>query len=119
MQPHPDYFTLGPTLSWLSQNGVKGVFEEGDYTSNGGDMAELKAWLIAQMLWDPKQDPDKLIDEFLAGYYGPEAGATIKQYLLLMADEAKAVHLSFALGVDTPMLRPEVWEKAERIWGRA
>jgi hypothetical protein len=119
LQPHPDYFTLGPTLAWFSKNGVKGVFEEGDYQSNGGDMAELKAWLIAQMLWDPKQDPDKLIDEFLNGYYGPAAAPFIRQYLELMAGEAKAVNLTFALGTKTPFLRYEVMNKAVQLLDRA
>lgn len=119
LQPHPDYFTLGPTLRWFSQNGVKGVFEEGDYSSNGGDMAELKAWLIGQMLWDPKQDPDKLVDEFLIGYYGPAAAPLIRQYLELMANEAKAVHLSFALGTQTPFLRYEVMRQAVMLLDRA
>lgn len=119
MQPHPDYFTLGPTIRWFSENGVKGVFEEGDYNSNGGDMAELKAWLIAQMLWDPKQDPDKLIDEFLSGYFGSSAAPFIKQYLQLMAKEAQSVHLSFALGTRTPFLRYEVMKQADALWGKA
>ncbi|MFI5386128.1 MAG: DUF4838 domain-containing protein [Fimbriimonadales bacterium] len=119
MQPHPDYFTLGPTIQWFSQNGVKGVFEEGDYSSNGGDMAELKAWLIAQMLWDPKQDPDKLVDEFLAGYYGPKAAPIIKDYLSLMAKAAQSVHLSFALGTQTPFLRYEVMKQAQFQWAEA
>ena len=116
MQPHPDYFTLGPTLKWFSQNGVKGVFEEGDYSSNGGDMAELKAWLIGQMLWDPKQDPDKLVDEFLVGYYGPAAAPSIRKYLELMAKEAQGVHLSFALGTGRPVLRYEVMKQADALW---
>jgi hypothetical protein len=118
LQPQPDYFALGPTLAWFSQNGVKGVFEEGDYTSSGGDMAELKAWLIAQMLWDPKQDPNALVDEFLKGYYGP-AAAPIKQYLELMTAEAQATHVSFALDSNAPFLRYEVMAKARKLWDRA
>ena len=118
MQPHPDYFTLGPSLQFFANNGVKGVFEEGDYSSNGGDMAELKAWVIAQMLWDPKQDPKKLIDEFLQGYYGP-GWHYVHDYLNLMASAARSVNLSFALPASTPFLTPEVFDKAVEDWGSA
>ncbi|HVT11261.1 MAG TPA: DUF4838 domain-containing protein [Fimbriimonadaceae bacterium] len=119
MAPLPDYFTLGPTLQFFSQNGVKGVFEEGDYTSTGGDMAELKAWLIAQMLWDPKQDPNKLIDEFLRGYYGPRAAPSIRQYLELMAKQAESWNLTFASPVTATFLRYDVMKQAEQLWQQA
>lgn len=115
MQPQPDYFALGPTLRWFSEHGVKGVFEEGDYTSSGGDMAELKAWLIDQMLWNPKQDPDKLIDDFLNGYYG-KAARPIKAYLNLMSDEAKGTYCTFYLGPEAKFLRYENAKRARQLW---
>jgi len=119
VQPQPNYFSLPETLQWFSQNGVRGVFEEGDYSSTGGDMAELKAWVIAQMLWDPKQDPSKLIDEFLAGYFGKESGATIRQYLDLMAKEAQQVDLTCYVGTESPFLRYEVMQRAMVLWNKA
>ncbi len=111
LQPHPDTFTLGPTIRFFAENGVKGVFEEGAYQSNGGEMAELKAWLIAQLLWDPKQDPDKLIDEFLRGYYGA-AAPSVRRYLELMAKEAQGWNLSFASPTTASFLRYDVVSKA-------
>lgn len=104
LQPHPDEFALGPTLRFFAANGVKGVFEEGAYQSNGGSMAELKAWLIAQMMWDPKQDPQMLIDEFLRGYYGA-AAPFVRRYLELMTDEAKGWNLTFASPTSASFLR--------------
>jgi hypothetical protein len=118
LQPQPDYFSLGPTLAWLSKNGAKGVFEEGDYTSSGGDMAELKAWVIAQMLWDPNQDPDALVDEFLKGYYGAASGP-IREYLKLMTDAAQGAHVSFAMGGDAPFLNYDVMSQARKLWSKA
>ena len=115
LQPEPDYFSLGPTIQWFAKSGVKGVFEEGDYTSSGGDMAELKAWLIAQMLWDPTQDPDKLIHEFLKGYYGG-ADAPIYDYLKLMSSAAKGVHVSFAMGTNASFLNYDTMSKARKLW---
>ena len=37
-------------------------------------ISRLCPWLLAKLLWDPEQDPEILIREFLDGYYGP-AGA--------------------------------------------
>ena len=38
---------------------------------------------MAKLLWDPSQDPNKLIKEFADGYYGP-AGKEIRAYLDIM-----------------------------------
>ena len=71
--PHPNYWVLGPNVEFFVENGVKGIFEQGAYQSPGADMAELKAWVLAKVLWDPSRDPEKLVDEFLKGYYGAAA----------------------------------------------
>jgi len=57
-------------------------------------MAELRAWVLAKLLWNPALDGRKLIDEFIAGYYGP-AGPHIKDYLQITHDavEASGDHL--------------------------
>ena len=48
---------------------------------DGADMAELKNYVLSQMLWDPSQDPAVLIDEFLLGYYGPTGAAFVRAHL--------------------------------------
>jgi len=35
-------------------------------------MAELKDYVMAEKLWDPSQNTDELIHEFLWGFYGPQ-----------------------------------------------
>jgi hypothetical protein len=86
--PHPNYFVLGANLRFFHRHSVRGVFEQGAYQSHGGEMAELKAWLLAQLLWNPYQDDARLIGEFVRGYYGA-AARYVKQYLRLMADAAR------------------------------
>jgi hypothetical protein len=56
LQPFPDWFTLGPNLRFFQAHHVRGVFEEGAYESFGAEMAELRAWVLAQLLWNPQQD---------------------------------------------------------------
>ncbi len=48
-------------------------FEQGAYQSFGSEMSELRAWVLAQLLWNPViKDDKRLIREFLEGYYGPK-----------------------------------------------
>ncbi len=75
VQPHPNYNVLAPNIRLFVERNVRGVFEQGAYQSWGSEMAELRAWLLAKLLWDPRLDAGRLRREFLAGYYGPAAGA--------------------------------------------
>jgi len=75
VQPHPNYGVLAPNLRLFAGRNVRGVFEQGAYQSWGSEMAELRAWVLAKLLWDPRLDGDELREEFLEGYYGPAAGS--------------------------------------------
>ncbi|MCK7482460.1 MAG: DUF4838 domain-containing protein [Candidatus Moduliflexus flocculans] len=75
VQPHPNYGVLGPNLRLFTKKNVRGVFEQGAYQSWGSEMAELRAWVLAKLLWDPASTRIGLRDDFLKGYYGPAAGA--------------------------------------------
>jgi len=116
MQPMPDYLNIGPNLRFFAANGGKGVFEEGDYNSEGGEMAELKNWLMAQLLWNPQQDDRKLTDEFLRGYYGEPAAPSIRRYVELMAEAAAKSPVGFADRTDKPYLAWPVIREADRLW---
>ncbi|MCK4998671.1 MAG: DUF4838 domain-containing protein [Anaerohalosphaera sp.] len=72
-RPHPNLEVLGPNVKFFVKYGVRGIFEQGAYTTNGAEMAELRAWVLAKLMWDPTLDGDELIDEFLEGYYGGAA----------------------------------------------
>ena len=49
---------------------VARVLQEGSYGTAGGDMDALKDYLVGRLLWDPTQNPQHLIDEFIVGYFG-------------------------------------------------
>jgi len=89
VMPHPNLRVLGPNVRFFVAHNVKGIFEQGAYGTLGAEMAELRAWVLAKLLWDPGRDDGKLIDEFLAGYYGP-AGPHIKAYLDVIHDAVEA-----------------------------
>ncbi len=116
--PHPNYFVLGANIRFLHRHGVRGLFEQGNYQSHGGEMAELRAWLLAQLMWNPDQDDQKLIDEFLAGYYGKAAGP-IREYLELMHAESAGYNLTCYARPDAPHLKFSPLSQAERLWSQA
>ena len=73
VQPHPNYSVLAPNIRLFVSRNVRGIFEQGAYQSWGSEMAELRAWMLAKLLWDPSLDEGRLRRDFLTGYYGPAA----------------------------------------------
>ncbi len=117
--PHPNWFVLGENVRFFHRHNVRGLFEQGAYQSHGAEMAELRGWLLAQLMWNPYQDDRKLIDEFLKGYYG-KAAPYIKRYMTLMAERAKDFYMGcFANPHEAPYLRYEVLSQAEALWEQA
>ncbi len=86
--PHPNLRVLGPNIKFFVEHSAKGIFEQGAYTTHGAEMAELRAWVLAKLLWNPDLDDDKLIDEFLDGYYGAAADS-MRDYINLMHDRVE------------------------------
>jgi hypothetical protein len=117
--PHPNWFVLGPNLRLFQKYNVQGVFEEGAYQSNGAEMAELRAWLLAQLLWNPQQDDHALIQEFLNGYYGKAAAKPIRRYLDLTQDASKGCYLACYTHPHEPFLTFKVLADAEHCWQEA
>ncbi len=86
--PFPNLHAVGPNLQFFVKHGVRGVFEQGSGDVSHSDMAPLKAFLLAKLLWTPDYNRDKAVHEFLDAYYGP-AAEPIGQYLALLETEVK------------------------------
>ncbi len=85
--PHPNLFVLGSNIKFFAAHNVKGVFEQGAYTTSGAEFSELRAWVLARLLWNPALDDRALIAEFCHGYYGA-AGGHILNYIELIHQAA-------------------------------
>jgi hypothetical protein len=116
VQPYPDWFTLGPNIRIFQRYGVKGVFEEGAYAGQGAEMAEMRGWVLAQLLWNPQQDDRALIKEFLRGYYGKTPGDIIERYLEQMYAASKGFDLHCYLGKGPSYFQFQPLAAAERLW---
>jgi hypothetical protein len=90
VQPFPNLYVLKPNINFFINHGVTGIYEEANYFSPGGELAELRTYIIAKTLWDPSYDTDRAIDEFLGGYYA-QAADPIRQYLDLVHREVPSI----------------------------
>jgi hypothetical protein len=88
-QPFPNFDALQPNVRFFVQHGVKGLFEQGNYSPGGaGEMEPLRAYLLAKLLWNPEADVPKLTDEFLNAYYG-KAAPNLRAYLELLQGQVR------------------------------
>lgn len=125
LNPMPNTFDLGPNIQTLAKHKVAGVFAQGNSYCPIGDFPELKAWLVAKMLWNPALDDKALINEFLNAYYGA-ASQPLHQYLELMDDAGAAqkaaivMHNAYASPPAlTPWLSLETINEATRLFDEA
>ena len=85
ISPFPNLHVLQPNIQFFAENGVNAMFEQGN-REIGGEFAALRSYLISKLLWDPYQNVDSVMNDFLSGYYGA-AGKTIRQYIDLLREE--------------------------------
>ncbi|MBA2479488.1 MAG: DUF4838 domain-containing protein [Planctomycetes bacterium] len=118
--PFPDLRVLGPNIALYADNGVRGVLEQGNHASAGADFAELRGWVLAQLLWDPTRDGDRLVDEFVTGYYR-EAAPFIRSYIDLVHDrcEASGARAQIDLGPDAPFFTADLVVRSEALLAQA
>jgi hypothetical protein len=88
-QPFPNFDVLQPNVQFFVQHGVKGLFEQGNYSGGGnGELGPLRAYLLAKLLWNPETDLQKHTREFLAAYYG-KAAPGLQAYLDLLENQVR------------------------------
>lgn len=82
--PFPNLRILQPNLKFMHDNRVSAVFEQGN-REIGGEFAELRAYLIDKLLWNPDINVDEVMEDFLTGYYG-KASKQVTEYIDLLHD---------------------------------
>lgn len=67
-------------IQTLADNGVQ--YFENIYGSEYPMVGQLgpDQWLVSQLVWNPKQDPEKLLNEWYEGAFTPEIGVLIRKY---------------------------------------
>jgi hypothetical protein len=83
LMPYPNIRVLQPNIRTFRENNAIGIMEQAAYQSRGGEFAELRSYVISRLLWNPDCDVEKVIDDFVYGYYG-RAGKQVRQYFDLL-----------------------------------
>jgi hypothetical protein len=121
--PFPNIHTLGPNVRYFAGHRVRGIFQQGNAV-NTCDMAGLKAYLSAKLLWNPDFDVETGMEEFLAAYYG-DASGKILEYIRLLRDKVggsdyHSLHVRpFEPGIGAPYLTPQVFAMANKLFREA
>ena len=121
IQPYPNFGVFGENLKILARwPQVKGVFEQGSYETRGGEFAELRAWVLSKLLWNPEQDDKVLIKQFLAGYYG-SASPFMQDYLKLLEQSIQdyPMHLAVKVPPTAAYLSQNFLDQADQIFQEA
>ncbi len=118
--PHPNFPAIPGNIRFFRDNRVVGLFEQGANEGPHAEFGELRAWLIAKLLWNPDQPVEPLLDDFFKGYYGAAAGP-IREYFDAL--QTMALDPEVPVRIFDPLrgrwLTMEFVERAERLWARA
>jgi len=123
LMPTPNFRRIQADLRTYREHGVEGMFCQGSAV-RGGQFEGLRQYLLARMLWDPSQEAWPIVEEWVRGVYGDEAGGPVLEYLELLHDHVDDgdVHmLSFGGGEEIqPDLFPaRILARGKALWDEA
>lgn len=120
LAPHPNLHCFQENLRFYRAHHVTGVYPEGAPDAAGSDMAQLKAYLLAKLQWDPDYDLEAGTREFVQAYCG--AGAEpILSYLreLNQKPEREGRHMCCYEPPTREFFTPEFMAFANRCFDQA
>jgi hypothetical protein len=120
VMPFPNFPVLQPNLQFFRDHNAIGVMEQAAYQSRGGEWAELRAYVIAKLLWNPDHpDVDSIIDDFMYGYYG-RSGQHVRDYFdLLHAQVTPETHIHLGLSPGDVLFTDRFVEQAGALFDEA
>lgn len=119
IMPYPNFKVLQPNIKTFQENNAIGIMEQAAYQSRGGEFAELKAYLISRLLWNPDCPVNETIDDFMYGYYG-RAGKFVRQYFdLIQGRISPTTHIHLGLKPDDPIFAGDFVQQATKLFKEA
>ncbi len=81
--PFPNFGVMQENAKFFREHNVIGVYEEGNYNARecNGEFAELRAYLLSKLLWNPDTDYYREMNGFLKAYYGEDSWQYIREYI--------------------------------------
>jgi hypothetical protein len=114
--PFPNFKEFTADVKTYHQNGVRGIFFQGSAHSPAGGDSDLRAWVMARLLWNPHQDAEALVNEWLHGVYGKAYPPMRAYYDLIHAQVEDADrHLHIFEAVTRELWSDEVVARMDRL----
>ncbi len=123
LMPFPNLETVKNDVKFYADHGVVGLFAQGNNVPDDGrgEFTELRAWLFAQLMWNPYQDAQALVDEFVQNVYGASA-SYISDYIRMMHDQVRPDSVYFSIWTnpeDVDFLNLGVIQQADSLFALA
>ncbi len=83
ISPFPNWHTLQPNLQLFRDHGVRMIFEQGSGRDRS-EFSDMRAYLLAKLMWNPDANVDSIMLDFASGYYGI-ASSYILEYIRLLS----------------------------------
>lgn len=72
VSPFPNFHILQKNIALFQKNHATMHFAQVNGIK-GGDFSEMRAYMLAKLMWNPSLDADSLMQAFMKGYYGKAA----------------------------------------------
>ena len=119
IMPYPNFNVLQSNIKTLIENNSIGIMEQAAYQSRGGEFAELRAYLISRLLWNPDVNTENAINDFMYGYYG-RSGQLVRQYFdLLNSRVTTDTHIHLGLTPEDKLFTDEFINQSYQIFEEA
>ena len=120
LAPHPNLYVLKPNMQFFVKYGVKEMFPQADPFNPMGEFSELRAYLLAKLMWNPNFDVDKGISEFLDAYYD-SAAQPVLAYIDMLHKKAtdERIHMTISAPMTSPLFSPDLMARANALFDEA
>jgi hypothetical protein len=124
---YANFGALRENMRFYVDNHVRGMFPQGNSQSISGEFGEVRAYLLAKLMWDPYMSEEEYythMDEFLEAYYG-EGWKYLRKYIDKTTELAADGCMNIYENPFTAITREEyaeneesfdeLWQKAEEL----
>ena len=117
--PFPNFNVLAENIKLFKKHNAIGVREQAAYQSNGGEFSDMKAWVLSKLLWNPHQETQKLVSQFIKDFYG-EAVPYIQKYFDLCQKQVKDdTEMIFYIDAHNPLYTDKFVKESKEILTKA
>jgi len=118
--PFPNYRSLPENLRTYRKHGIVGVMEQGNFAyGEASALADLESYLSARLLWNPDQNANEIIDDFIRGVYGEECYPYIREYVDALCDSLHGNTLTLYQNSNAGYITDALVEKADALFQKA